>query len=146
MSEITLPFLAIILLFVFLLTLKKFVKLKYCTICMSVSLTWGALLLAHWYGVYSNLIVIAVLMGQSAVGFYYLLERRVKEGLLLFRLPFLLTETWVILFVLGGVAISDRSSLLIVLSWGITLFLYVYRNNKRVNIIVKRVIACCKDW
>lgn len=146
MNEITLAFSIIISLFIILLILKKFVKWKYCTICVSVSLTWLLLLVMYWYGMYVNLIIIAILMGQSAVGFYYLLEKRVKEDLLLFRLPFLLTETWLVLFVLGKVNIADRSLMLVVLLWSIIIILHIYRNNKKVNEIVKRIIACCKDW
>ncbi|OGH58911.1 MAG: hypothetical protein A2725_04155 [Candidatus Magasanikbacteria bacterium RIFCSPHIGHO2_01_FULL_33_34] len=146
MNDITLTFLIIVLLFVFLLFLKKFVKIDYCVICASISLTWISLLFLYWYGMYSNLTMLAVLMGQSAVGFYYFVQKHIKENLLLFRLPFLLTETWIILFLLGGVTVFDKSFLLIVLSWFAIIILYIYRNNKKMNIIVKKIIACCKNW
>ena len=53
---------------------KKVVGKKICAICAAVSLTWLGLLLLKLLGVQVDLLVIAILMGQSVVGLMTKLE------------------------------------------------------------------------
>ena len=83
-----------ILLFFILLVIKNFFKEhreRFCVICVTVSLTWVVLLVLFWLKLFEDKIIIALLMGQSILGVYYILEGQVKEELKIFRLPFLLT-------------------------------------------------------
>ncbi|MFQ6004377.1 MAG: hypothetical protein ACE5OQ_02645 [Woeseia sp.] len=146
MSDPVLVLLVIAVLFIGLLIMKSVTKWKFCVICTSVSATWMALLASYWLGMFHQPVIIAVLMGQSIVGLYYLVENRTNEGLHVFRLPFLLTLT-----LAGFVALGVTTDLVYALSllaglWVVLSLLYLYRQNPRTRIVVDRIIACCKDW
>jgi hypothetical protein len=77
--------------FAVLLALKRLSGLRFCVLCVTVGATWLALLALHWAGTYENRVLLALLMGQTITGLHYLVEGRVREELLVFRLPFVLT-------------------------------------------------------
>lgn len=140
---------SIAVLFVVLLIFKDVImknKLKFCVICVAVSLTWITLLVLFFLKKFTNTTLIAILMGQSILGIYYLLEKRVKEDLKLFRLPFLLSAI-VVGYSFFDIA-DDIAKIVIslVILWAFFIFLYLYRSKPRVNKFVKKIIACCKDW
>ncbi len=140
---------SITVLFVALLILKDVImknKVKFCVICVAVSLTWITLLALFFLGKFSNTTLIALLMGQSILGIYYLLEKRVKEDLKIFRLPFLLSMIVIgySLFEVAEDMLKIVTSLLLL--WIVFILLYLYRSKPRVNKFVKKIIACCKDW
>src|SRR3989344_3178232 len=87
--------LMITVLFFFLLLIKgifkKWFKKEFCVICAAVSLTWITLLILSWLEIFNDKTIIALLMGMSILGIFYLVENKVKERLTLFRLPFLLS-------------------------------------------------------
>ena len=140
---------SITLLFVVLLIFKDVImksKLKFCVICVAVSLTWITLLALFLLNKFANTTLIALLMGQSILGIYYLLEKRVKEDLKIFRLPFLLSAIVVgySFFDVADDIIKIIASLIVL--WTFFIFLYLYRSRPKVNKFVKKIIACCKDW
>jgi len=140
--------LTIISLFISLLVVKNITGLKFCVMCLSVSATWMIWLTLYWLGVLNDPVFIAVLMGQSAVGVYYLLEKRLAEKYQIFRLPFLLTLTtgvWLVLKVVGLKEFLVLASILGIL-WLTFFFLYLYRHNSKVKKAATQVIACCRDW
>ena len=133
-------------LFFAVLGIKELIpKKNICAICFAVALTWIALLVLFWKKMFSDPILIALLMGQSIIGLFYLWENYVNEKWLLFRLPFLLTIT-----TLGYLSItgSINTSLLLFLGilWLIFSFMYASKQNKKINSMVKKVIQCCKKW
>jgi hypothetical protein len=146
MSDPVLVLLVIAVLFVALLIVKSITGWKFCVICTSVSVTWIALLVLYWLGVFDRPLIVAVLMGQSVMGLYYLLEKRSNEELHVFRLPLLLTLTLAAFVVLGvSTDLVYGLSLLAVL-WVVLSLLYLYRENPKTRIVVDRIIACCRDW
>ena len=133
-------------LFVFLLVIKKYTAWQFCVLCASVSLTWIVLLVLYWLALFADPALIAVLMGQSVVGIYYVLEKRVPESLLLFRFPFFLTATAVVFAMVGYVSTMMWPVLLLLLLWSVTFVLYAYTSNPKVKRIVSELTACCKNW
>lgn len=135
-------------LFVLLLIVKVIFKLNFCVLCGAVSLTWISLVGLFWAGLFEDILLIALLMGGSIVGIYYLVEKKVREQLHIFRFPFFLTLVfWAYLllkfefnasvFIVAG---------LVVFLWLICGFLYFFRNNAKFKSVVSKLIDCCKNW
>jgi len=120
-------------------------KKKICVICTAVTLTWVSLLILYWKGLFDNQLIIALLMGQTILGIFYLSESKVKKELKLFRLPFLLS-----LIVIGYIILTldIRINLLIFLLilWILFILIYSLRTNKKVGSLVKKIVECCKEW
>lgn len=57
----------------------KFVGKKICAVCAAVSLTWLSLLVLWFAGLEIELLLIAILMGQSIVGIMYKSEEYFKQ-------------------------------------------------------------------
>ena len=87
-----------------------------------------------------------MLIGQSITGIYYAIEKKVKEELTLFRLPFLITLTIIGYALLAPKDYIIKNILLLLFLWVLYLFIYLYRNNKNINFIIKKIIECCKRW
>lgn len=147
MSTIAIVLLLIISFFVILLALKKVLssKLKVCVVCLAVSLTWILLLILKLSGYIEDLLAVAVLMGQSSLGVYYLIERRAPKRLLVFRLPVLLTLTMMVFTVVSMNWYLD-AWLLILAVWLVIGFLYLYRTSVWAKDKIKALIECCSDW
>ncbi len=139
------PFGAIILFFGVLLVLKPLIKKRYCVLCVSVSLTWIGLLVLFWTKRFADLNTIALLMGQSILGIYFLLEKRLAEKWHLFRFPFLLTATFMGMLVLQNVSAWKEILMILIALW-ILFVLFFLLGNTAARKLVQRVIACCKDW
>jgi len=139
----------IIVLFFFLLigmSIFNKSKRKFCAICASVFLTWVFFLFLNWINLFNNKVIIALLIGQSITGIYYAIEKKVKEELTLFRLPFLITLTIIGYALLAPKDYIIKNILLLLFLWVLYLFIYLYRNNKNINFIIKKIIECCKRW
>ncbi|PIR75734.1 MAG: hypothetical protein COU34_01195, partial [Candidatus Magasanikbacteria bacterium CG10_big_fil_rev_8_21_14_0_10_43_9] len=76
----------------------------------------------------------------------YLLEKKVPESLLLFRFPFFLTATALVFVMLGYAPTMMRSLFLLVLLWFITIGMYAYKSNPKVQQIIEEFMNCCKNW
>lgn len=135
-------FLITIVAFFVILLIKSLIKKEFCAICVAVSLTWIFLLILNKLSLFDNKIVIAVLMGQSVLGIFYLAEKKAQNNLKFFRLPFLLTLTFVAYSVIGEFVFSVAKLLLGL--WLFFLAIFLYRNNAKVNVFVEKIIACCK--
>ena len=142
---LTIIFGAITLLFFLSVILTSITKIRLCAICVSVSITWIVLLLLFYFEYFSDITILAVLMGGSVVGFYYLVEKKTKEQLHFFRLPFLLTLTF-IAYLLIETTLLLSPLLFLGALWLAFLLVFILRQNPKANIIVKKVIACCKNW
>ncbi|MBI2668802.1 hypothetical protein HYX14_03085 [Candidatus Woesearchaeota archaeon] len=144
MDQLTLVLLLIIGLFLILLMLKNILKKEFCVLCAASLLTWLILLGFFYLKKWDNITLIAILLGSSILGIFYLVEANVPEHYRLFRLPFYLT-----LFLLAAALvriISISALFTIIIIWVIFLILFLYRRNPNVNAFVQKAIACCKRW
>ena len=116
MENLTLILIGISVLFFVLLGIKSIFKKKLqklCTICASISLTWILLLVLYLFGKFQDLTIIALLLGGSVVGIFYLWERKTKKTKLIFRLPVMITLIYIAYFILyqkiilGGLILQD---------------------------------------
>ena len=141
MDLITLIFAGITLLFFVILVLKNIFNLrKACAICLAVTLTWVVLLILYFLNIFNDKIIIAILIGHTSLGIFYLWEKKVKERTKLFRLPYLLTSILIIYHILNGFVIS---SLYFILGlWALFFIIYLFKNNK----LAKKIIECCRRW
>ena len=135
----------IIGLFFILLILKNiFNWKKLCTLCVSVSLTWIILLILFLTNIFADKMIIAILMGHTSLGIFYLWEINVREKFKIFRLPLLLTFIFIIYLVLEN--FEFNSFLIIIGLWLIFFLIYLFRNNKKFSKVAKKLIECCKKW
>src|SRR3989338_2007816 len=125
METILIIFIGITAAFFLLLILKAITSdslKRLCAICGAVSITWLILLFLFWTGRFSNIAIIALLMGESIVGIYYAAEsyaNKNNKALAVFRLPFILALTFIAVLVLGIVSHNAllTSALFIILLW-----------------------------
>ena len=141
MEQITWILVGIIALFFILLILKNIFNVKKaCTICLSVTLTWIALLVLYFLKIFNDGIIIAILMGQTSLGIFYMLQ----DKLGVFKLPWLLTSILTIYFILNGFVIS---SLYFILGlWISFLFIYLFKTNRNISKLAKKIVECCRKW
>lgn len=143
-----LPALAsVTLLFMVFLVFREFLgRLKeiFCVICASVFVTWLGLLALYKLGRFQNTILLAILIGESTLGIYYLADSGLRLGV--FRLPFLLS------LILAGYSLVEMPSdilgsmALLILLWVIFGIIFVFRKSKRMLALVKRIVECCRNW
>ena len=149
METITIIILTISILFFILLGVKelfsKKIKNKICIICLSITLTWMTLLVLLYLNILNNKIIIALLLGQTTLGIFYFIEKKVKEKLKIFRLPFLLTLI-IIAYSLIELTLSLSVLSLIITLWTIFILIYLFQNNRKANSFVNKLIECCKKW
>lgn len=147
-DPLLLIFAAITGLFLVLLIVKTFVKLKFCVLCASISLTWITLLILYWLNLFEDFVLIALLVGNSIVGIYYLVERKTAEKFHIFRLPFFLSLIFVgyILIFTPVIGRLIPTVILLVSLWLIFGFLFLYGHNPKLKSAVSYIINCCKNW
>jgi len=147
MNDILIGLIIITVLFVLGLFVKRITLWKFCSICIAVSGTWTLLFAGSVLGLYDNQLMIGILMVQSIVGIYYLLEKRLDEWFFIFRLPYILTGTLAVYTATTQAAIWEVSSFLFVASmWALFGGIYLMRTNAHVKNLAKQIIACCRDW
>lgn len=135
-------------LFVLLLILKAVFKLNFCVLCGAVSLTWISLLVLFWAGLFNEPVLIALLMGASVTGVYYLVEKKVPKELHVFRFPFFLTlvfSAYLLLRFEVNVSVLAVTGFVFFVSL-ICGFLYFFRNNPKFKSVISKLIDCCKNW
>lgn len=137
--------LSITALFVVFLSVKSLTDLEICAICASVSGTWVPLLVLYHGGYYGNETVIALLIGQSVVGVFYLLKGNLPDRYNVYSLPFLLTGT-VFGYLLLEPELLEYSIGAVVALWTVASLLFVYREDDRVRTVFDEIVACCRDW
>lgn len=137
--------LTISLIFLIILGLKKLLSVKACALCGGVALTWVGLLMLYKLGIFTDAILLSLLMGQSVTGIYYTIDKRVIPALRIFTLPFFLTLTTVFYMTVAGVS-SVLPPLLILLGlWVLAYVVFTYRNDPGKKSIANAVMNCCED-
>ena len=141
MDPITLVLIAISVLFFVLLAIKSIFNVnKMCVICLSVTLSWAVLLALYFLGIFVDKVIIAILMGHTSLGIFYILEKKVKKKFLLFRLPYLLTGILLIYSLLNDFVINSLYFIFGV--WVLFILIYLFKFNK----FATKLIECCKKW
>jgi len=149
MTEIFLPLASITLLFFVLLGVKELLKGKlkenFCVICTAAFLTWIALILLYKLHLFNNQLIIALLIGESTVGIYYLVDKKIPR-LKVFRLPLLLTLIFVGYSLLAIPTDLLKVVILLLAVWTVFGFVFISKSNKNIKQIVEKIIECCKNW
>lgn len=146
MNPVTIILILIGGLFVTLLGLKRVTGWRFCVICASVSFTWLLLLALYFSGGFPHPILLAVLMGESVVGGYYLWSAKVGKHWLIFRLPLLLSATVAVFAMLGYWRQMGVPLIILAVVWILFGGAFVYRRNPKINALAQQVIACCRNW
>ena len=129
----------ITVLFFLFLILRNFSK-KICAVCLSVSLTWTILLILYFTGYFTDKILIAILMGGTSVGLFYMFNERLS----VFKLPFILSLISLIYFILEKIELNVIY--LLALLWIFFGFVYLFKSNKKFKFFANKLIECCKNW
>ena len=137
--------LAIIVLFIMLLLAKKVAGIKFCVLCVSVSLTWIGIFVLVKLNRFQDLTLLALLLGESVTGIFYFAQRRVAKELRIFSLPFFLTLT-----TLAYYLINPLTSILLIFSllfglWVIAWIVFIYRNDPGKRPLAQNVMDCCSE-
>lgn len=141
MESLTLTLLGITALFFVILWIKSVFNLKkLCVICISVTLAWIVLLILYFSGVFNDKILIALLMGHTSLGLFYLFYD--KLGIL--RLPYLSTNIFIIYSVLNGLIFNGLYFILGL--WLFFFLIYLSKKNKKISKLAKKIIECCRKW
>jgi len=94
---------------------------------------------------FTNQLVIALLMGESVTGIYYLIEKRMSEQLKVFRLPLLLTLTYLFYSSLT-LTVELAPVLVAVVVWVVFSAVFIHRANPKLASSFKKIIECCSAW
>ncbi len=145
MEPLFLTLISITGIFLVMLILKEFlskkIKKDFCVICLAVSLTWITLFLLYLNDYFQNKTILAILMGQTVLGLFYLFNKKLK----VFKLPFLLTGITLIYFILEK-NLEIRSLLFLGSLWILLGGIYLFKSNKKINSVINKLIECCKNW
>ncbi|KKU19984.1 MAG: hypothetical protein UX30_C0005G0025 [Candidatus Saccharibacteria bacterium GW2011_GWA2_46_10] len=137
-------FLAISLIFIASLVLKNVIKKPLCALCVAIASVWLILLYLYKSGNFSNQILLALLIGQSITGIYYLAYRKLPKTLRIFSLPFFLTLTALAYALIAGdveLTVFGLLAVLWLMAWGI----FAYRHDPGKTTIGKVLAKCCED-
>src|SRR3989344_6478503 len=135
-----------VLFFIFLLIKPIFKKNKICVICASVFISWLVILILFWKGKFLNKTILAILIGESTLGIFYLIEDKVKEELKLFGLPFLLTLILMGYTLIEGFNYSSKVLYFLIVLWGLLFIVYLFRDKGKLGDIARKLVECCKKW
>lgn len=135
----------ITVLFGLILVAKQALPRAVCAICLAVSLTWLGLLALYHLGEFSDSVILALLVGQSITGIYFLFEKTAHPDLLLFRLPFLISLT-LVAYTAITLNLDIWALILTACLWVIWTGIYFYRTRSRFKRLVENIIKCCSGW
>ena len=135
-----------VLFFIFLLIKPIFKKNKICVICASVFISWAFFLILYWYGNFLDKTILAILIGESTLGIFYLIENKIKEELKLFGLPFLLTLILIGYTLIEGLNYSFNVLYFLVLILGLFAIIYSFKDKGKLGDIARKLVECCKKW
>lgn len=146
MSILPLIIIAMTTMFVASLLTQSRTQFKFCAVCVTVSSTWLALLGMRLLGIAINPMLIGVLMGESIIGLYYLLERHTPPAWQIFRWPYIITMTTIVYLIIGVRSGLWAAVALLIAIWVIWGSIFVFREFPSIKKITQRLIACCRDW
>lgn len=142
-------FLGIVGAFFLFLIAREFVgkrKEKICAICFAFSLVWIVLLSMLWLEKFDDKVLLALMMGLTILGIFYAWERNVREKLLIFRLPLLLTLVLVGYTLIEGFIYGYNVLIFLGLLWVLFGVIYLYGSQGKAGGLVRKLVECCKKW
>lgn len=151
MNDLLYPLIGLITVFIIIIIVRKVLEKtmpivkSWCAICLANTFTWIALFIMYQFGFYTNLTLIALMMGLTILGLYYTIEKVVSKSLLLFRLPFLLTIIAMGHTILAK-SVDFQATLLVGGVWIIFTLLYAYRQSPLLQTTITKLVECCKKW
>lgn len=126
MDLLFLVVLGISFLFFIFLGIKELVsknsKKEFCVVCASIFLTWVLLLILNSLNLFQNKIIIAILIGESTLGLFYLINKKFK-AMEIFKLPLILTLIVLGYTLLEGFTYSNEVLIFLGILW---LFFWIY--------------------
>jgi len=137
-------FLAISLIFIASLIVKNLVNKAFCSLCVAVASVWLVLLFLYKADRFSDGILLALLVGQSITGIFYLTYRKLPKSLRIFSLPFFLSLT-AVLYMLITADIQLAVFILLLVLWLAAWIIFTYRNDPAKKAITKILAKCCED-
>mgnify|MGYP001557903535 CR=1 FL=1 len=145
MDTITTVLIGIVALFFILLALKNIFNLKkLCVICVSITLAWVVLLTSYFLNLFTDKIIISIIIGHTSLGLFYLLEKKVGEKFKVFRMPLLLTFILAIYSILESFSLN--SFIFLVILWFLFFIIYIFRTKKTISNFFNKILECCKKW
>lgn len=146
MSTLAIGLLSVGALFSLLLIFKQLQSVvTFCAICVAVTLTWLTLLSLAWLDMFNDTVLVALFVGHTSLGVYYLAERRASRELLIFRLPFLATLL-LTAYSLLSLRIHIDAVVIAAVMWLTTGALYALRTTPHLRNKAKALIECCSNW
>jgi len=137
-------FLAISLIFIASLIVKNLVNKAFCSLCVAVASVWLVLLFLYKADRFSDGILLALLVGQSITGIFYLTYRKLPKSLRIFSLPFFLSLT-AVLYMLITADIQLAVFILLLVLWLAAWIIFTYRNDPAKKAVAKILAKCCED-
>ena len=137
-------FLAISLIFIASLIIKNLVNKAFCSLCVAVASVWLVLLFLYKTDRFSDGILLALLVGQSITGIFYLAYRKLPKSLRIFSLPFFLSLT-AVFYMLISADIQLAVFILLAVLWLAAWIIFTYRNDPAKKAVAKILAKCCED-
>ena len=134
------------LFFIFLIIKSIIKKNKFCVICASVFISWIFLLILYWKGKFLDKTILAVLIGETTLGIFYLAEAKARDELKIFTLPFLLTLILIGYTLIEGFNYSLDILYFLIMMWILFFIIYSFKDKGRLGKIAKKLVECCKRW
>lgn len=131
--------------FISVLFVKKAFSPKVCAICVSIFLTWAALLFLYKAGRFNDGILIGLLMGQSISGIYYTLAKKVNRSMRIFTLPYFLTLTLMAYATITDITPQFSQLIFMLAVWVAAYTIFIYRNDPGKKALSDAVMNCCGD-
>ncbi|OGL24911.1 hypothetical protein A2884_02155 [Candidatus Saccharibacteria bacterium RIFCSPHIGHO2_01_FULL_48_12] len=138
-------FLAITLVFIGTIFLKVKFKKSFCSVCAAIGLTWLFLLLLYKDDRFDDVVLLALLIGQSVTGVLYFAYRHLPKILRVFILPSLLSLTAIGYWLITSQVQLSVFILLAVL-WLTAWVIFIYRNDPGKKTVSKILSNCCEDF
>ena len=137
-------FLAISLIFIASLIIRNLLNKAFCSLCVAVASVWLVLLYLYKTDRFSDGVLLALLVGQSITGIFYLTYRKLPKSLRIFSLPFFLSLT-AVLYMLITADIQLAVFILLLVLWLAAWIIFTYRNDPAKKAITKILAKCCED-
>ena len=137
-------FTGITLLFIGGLFYKSLTKRAFCSICVSIPLTWLVLFALYKNGQFKDEILLALLMGQSIAGLYYFVLKRLPSSLRIFTLPYFLSFTAFFYFLITSELVIGAFGLLTGL-WLLAWIIFSWRNDPSKKRFADTAMNCCEE-
>jgi len=141
--------LGISFLFFIFLEIKELVsknsKKEFCVVCVSIFLTWILLLILNSLDLFQNKIIIAILIGESTLGLFYLINKKFKS-MEIFKLPLILTLIVLGYTLLEGFTYSNEVLIFLGILWLFFGFIFFFRKNITFRKFANKLVECCRNF